>query len=430
MQEARLWHINDMILFENASLPTSSNALKRVNVLFDTKIIKISVDPILSEEDPIIVDLKGKVLLPGAVDPHLHLLGKKQEMPDRIKHATQSAMNGGWTSVAEMSYNSERPIFGALHIRQMKELIEQNAFCDMALWGNVDILDYPYHAEAAQELWAKGVVGIALMAPSPNENIQELSFTEMMDLFLDIYESDTEFSFQGYDHESHAEYSLDAHMDGIKKILRRMQENPIHIPKVSHYPVIEFINTISKRSDISFALSMPDLMHFLEPEAFPALWSTDFAEYRDLLYELLKTNKIYLLSNSCGAQDYESEVFRGSAEELLSYSYHWVLSELWKRRKIPLATCIKMTSENAAKRLGIYPQKGCLEAGSDADFVIYDPEGSSHIISPNGSPVELIGNIDSVYLRGEKWDAKEGPKGQFIARGQSPKRRHNKSTWI
>lgn len=430
MQEAQLWRINDMILFENASLPTSSNALKRVNVLFDSKIIKISADPIISEEDPIVIDLKGKVLLPGAVDPHLHLLGKSQDMPDRIKRATQNAISGGWTSVAEMSYHSECPIFGVKHIRQMIEQIGQNAFCDMALWGNVDISDYPYHAEAAQELWAKGLVGIALMAPSPNEAIQELSFTEMMDLFMDIYESDTEFSFQGYDFESHPEYSMEAHMDGIKKILRRMQENPIHIPRVSHYPVIEFINTISKRSDISFALSMLDLMHFLEPEAFPALWTTDFTEYRDLMYELLKTNKIYLLSNSCGTQETQSEVFRGSPDQLLVFSYHWVLSELWKRRKIPLATCIKMTSENAAKRLGIYPQKGCLEAGSDADFVIYNPEGSSSITGPKGNPVELIGAIDSVYLRGEKYEAGQTPKGQFITRGQSPKRRHNKSTWI
>ncbi|MCD8480126.1 MAG: amidohydrolase family protein [Candidatus Cloacimonetes bacterium] len=120
-----------MILFENASLPTSSNALKRVNVLFDSKIIKISADPIISEEDPIVIDLKGKVLLPGAVDPHLHLLGKSQDMPDRIKRATQNAISGGWTSVAEMSYHSECPIFGAKHIRQMLELIQKNA---IAIW--------------------------------------------------------------------------------------------------------------------------------------------------------------------------------------------------------------------------------------------------------------------------------------------------------
>lgn len=419
-----------MKLFENASLPTSSNALKRVNVLFDTQIIKISSDPILSEEDPQVIDLNGKILLPGAVDPHVHILGKKQAMPDAIRNATQKAISGGWTTLAEMSYHSEVPIFSKQDLGKMIALIAENAACDMALWGNVDILDYPYHAEAAQELWTKGVVGIALMAPSPNAKIQELSFTEMMDLFMDIYESDTEFAFQGYDFEAHDSYTIDSQMDGIKKILRRMQENPIHIPRISHFPVIEFINTISKRSDISFAISMQDLMYLLEPEYFSSPWNTDFAEYKDLLFELLRTNKIYLLSNATGLPDGDCELFQGSSPELMSHSYHWVLSQLWKRRKIPLATCIKMTSENAAKRLGIYPQKGCLEAGSDADFVIYDPEGNQNIISSNGSNMELIGKIDSVYLRGELWEAGQAPAGSFIARRNSPKRRHNNSTWI
>lgn len=419
-----------MKLFENASLPTSSNAFKRVNILFDTKIIKISTDPIESEEEPERIDLKGKVILPGGIEPHLHILQGKKQMPAALERVSRLALKGGWSCLAEMSFTSEMPIFTNKQLKEQIALIEAHSAADMALWGNVDIFDYPYHAEVAQELWSKGVVGIALFTPSPNPKLQALSFTEMMDLFLDIYESDTEFAFQGWDNESHVEYSLESQLDGIKKILRRMQENPIHIPRVSKYPIIEFINSISKRSDISFAMNIADLMHLLDAERFPAPWATDFAEHSQLLIDLLKTNKIYLLSNSCGAQEDECELFWGASEEILPYSYHWVLSELWKARKIPLATCIKMTGENAAKRLGIYPQKGCIAAGSDADFVIYDPEGFSTYTSPNGKSLELTGKIDSVYLRGEKYLDKKPTKGSFIPRVQSPKRRHNNSTWI
>ena len=419
-----------MKLFINASLATSSNALKRVNVLFDDKIQKISPDEIIPEEEVEIIDLKGKLLLPGGVDPHLHFFGKKADLPKKIQSISQKALAGGWTAIAEMSYHSQQPIFNPRALGKMIEIIEANSFNDIALWGHVDISEYPYHAESAQELWNKGVVGIALMAPSPNEEIPELSFTEMMDLFLDIYESDTQFAFQGYDHETHDAYDMESHMDGIKKILRRMQENPIHIPRVSYFPVIEFINTISKRSDISFAISFSDLMHLLEPELFETPWATDFAEHTDTLKELLRTNKIYLFSNSCGTKEGDSEIFYGDSEELLSYSYHWVFSELWKKRKIPLATCIKMSSENAAKRLGIYPQKGCIAAGSDADFVIFDPDGSSTYTTPAGHAIELIGKLDSIYLRGERCVEGQDPRGRFIKREQSPKRRHNRSTWI
>jgi hypothetical protein len=209
-----------------------------------------------------------------------------------------------------------------------------------------------------------------------------------------------------------------------------MQENPIHIPRVSSYLTIEFINTISKRSDISFAINMMDMMGWLQPEAFSTPWACDFHEHNDLLYELLRTKKLYLLSNSCTEIPADDELFAGNSPELMEYSYLWVLSELWKARKIPLSTCIKMTSENPAKRLGIYPQKGRIDAGSDADFVVYNPETTTTITTPKGVELELGGAIESVWLRGTKQDPDTPAHGEFVSRTNSPKRRHNKSSWV
>ncbi|MCK9556633.1 MAG: amidohydrolase family protein [Candidatus Cloacimonetes bacterium] len=419
-----------MKLFINASLPTSSSALKKVNVLFQDKILKISADEIACEEDHEIIDLKGKVLLPGAIEAHSHLVTGKKTLKKDLLKAGQSAIKGGWTTLAEMSYHSKDPIFESYDLKVMIKGIEGIAHPDMAFWAHVDVDDYPYYAESAQELWNKGVVGILLMNPSPNAAVTSMNFTEIMDMFMDIYESDTEFAFQGYDVDSHDDYSFTAQMDGIKKILRRMQENPIHIPRVSSYLTIEFINTISKRSDISFGMNIMDLMNLLEPEAFPVPWATDFADYYAELYELLKTNKIYLLSNSCSEVEADNELFNGNPPHLMEYSYLWVLSELWKKRKIPLATCLKMLSENPAKRLGIYPKKGCLDAGSDADFVIYDPGQTTKLKSPNGTNIELNGAIEQVWLRGKLQEPDGKPEGEFVPRVQSPKRRHNKRSWI
>ena len=41
--------------------------------------------------------------------------------------------------------------------------------------------------------------------------------------------------------------------------------------------------------------------------------------------------------------------------------------------KISLTQLVKMTSENPARIFGLYPQKGTLEKGADADVVIFDP---------------------------------------------------------
>lgn len=424
-----------MKLLINALLPTASTAFKRVNVLFNEKFVKFSTDELKVDDEVEIIDANGWIILPGGVDPHVHILGSASAAAADLESISKIALEGGWTSLAELSYHTENPIFSPADLKKAVALVNEHAWTSIALWGHVNIDEYPYHAESAQELWTKGVVGIALTAPAPNRAIPEISFTEIMDLFLDIYESDTAFAFQGFDHESHAEFSHLAQMEAIKKILRRMQENPIHIPRVSSFATIEFINSISKRSDISFALACSDLMALFASESFSLQHSCDFAdteEYRNQLFELLRTNKLYLISNSIAPKakktDY-CELFIGDDPQLLGHSYLWVLSELWKKRKVPLATCIKMTSENASKRLGLYPQKGCLEAGSDADFLLYNPEAVTKL----KNNAELTGTFEKIFIRGLQVAGKgfeSVRNGGFLARTNSPKRRHNNTTWI
>ncbi|MFA6721142.1 MAG: amidohydrolase family protein [Candidatus Cloacimonadaceae bacterium] len=422
-----------MKLFTNAALPTSSAALKRVNVLFDESIIKISADEIVSEDITQTIDLKGNILLPGAVDPHSHIIAEKDPAKN-LARISKAALSGGWTTLAELSFLNPRPVFNLSDLRRLKEQISKDSFVDMAVWGNVDITDYPYHAEAAQELWANGVVGIALMNPSPNPAIQALSFTEIMDLFMDIYESDTAFAFAGYDDETAANFSFEAQSEAIKKLLRRMQENPIHITRVAAYTTIEFINSVHKRSDISYSMCVADLMKLFSN--IDSGLQIDLVDFQLEFFDLLRTNKIYLLSNNVGPAQLPENLdraFFGTSEKLLPYSYLWALSELWKKRKIPLATVIKMTSENAAKRLGIYPVKGCLEAGSDADFVIYNPNQKTAFQAPDGSEHSLEGAFESVWLRGRKVVSKgkaSPAAGTWLARSTNPKRRHNNTTWI
>jgi hypothetical protein len=422
-----------MKLFTNALLPTSSTAFKRVNVLFDERIVKISADEIATEEPPELIDLKGNILLPGAIDPHTHIIDSLNPGKD-ISRLSKAALAGGWTTLCELSYFDPQPIFEESDLKRAIRLINDSAYTDMALWGNVDIESHPYHAEAAQNLWARGVVGISLLTPSPNDAIPDLSFTEIMDLFIDIYESDTAFAFQGYDFEQGGTCGFASQLDAIKKILRRMQENPIHVPRVASWQTIEFINSISKRSDVSFSLCIADLMHLFGNAAQEL--DHDLAEGVEGLFELLRTNKIYLLSNNVRSHPLPRGVcglFAGTGEQSLSHSYLWLLAELWKKRKVPLATVIKMTSENAAKRLGLYPVKGCLEAGSDADFVIYDPNGTSSFTLGDGRVLELPGAFPAVYLRGQKVvsDGKAGSRtGEFLPRHTNPKRRHTTTTWI
>ena len=93
---------------------------------------------------------------------------------------------------------------------------------------------------------------------------------------------------------------------------------------------------------------------------------------------------------------------------------------------------VQYMSTNPAKIFGLYPRKGALLEGSDADIVIWDPEKkvkygvdrSHHRTDYNlYEGWELTGYPEKVFLRGrlivdrERWLGKSGD-GQFLKRGE------------
>ncbi len=91
---------------------------------------------------------------------------------------------------------------------------------------------------------------------------------------------------------------------------------------------------------------------------------------------------------------------------------------------------VALTSTNPAKIFGLHPKKGSLQAGSDADLVLWDPErrltyGVAHARHRTDYNLyegwELQGYPEKVYLRGElivdgeKWHGRPGG-GEFLRR--------------
>jgi dihydropyrimidinase len=78
--------------------------------------------------------------------------------------------------------------------------------------------------------------------------------------------------------------------------------------------------------------------------------------------------------------------------------------------RINLPRLVALTSTNPAKLFGLYPQKGHLGIGADADIVLFDPNprwrisASTHHMNTDFSPfegMEVTGNVRSVLCRGE-----------------------------
>jgi dihydropyrimidinase len=109
-------------------------------------------------------------------------------------------------------------------------------------------------------------------------------------------------------------------------------------------------------------------------------------------------------------------------------------SEGVRKGKISLSKFVEVTSTNAAKIFGMYPQKGTLAIGADADIVIFDPN-KKHTISVNTHHMncdysayegwELTGKCETVLLRGkvaienEKCLLEKG-HGRFVKRAKQP----------
>src|SRR5204863_783458 len=106
--------------------------------------------------------------------------------------------------------------------------------------------------------------------------------------------------------------------------------------------------------------------------------------------------------------------------------------------RISLNRFVEITSTNPAKIFGLFPKKGTIAVGSDADIVIFDPNESmtisakTHHMNVDYSCYEgmtVRGVTKSVFSRGEliidegKYVGRKG-KGEFLKRGlfNSPKK--------
>jgi dihydropyrimidinase len=98
--------------------------------------------------------------------------------------------------------------------------------------------------------------------------------------------------------------------------------------------------------------------------------------------------------------------------------------------KLTAQQFVALTSTNPARIFGLYPRKGALLAGSDADLVIWDPHkkvryGVAHSAQRTDYNLyegwDLTGYPEKVFLRGElivdgeKWLGRSG-KGKFLPR--------------
>ena len=163
-------------------------------------------------------------------------------------------------------------------------------------------------------------------------------------------------------------------------------------------------------------------------------------ENQDVLWNAVRTNILQAVSTDhCaylwqGQKDAGRDDFRQipngapGLENRLHMIYHFGVRE----GRITLNRMVELLATNPAKLFGLYPRKGTLAVGSDADIVVFDPEKRLTISATTQHSrsdynifegTEVVGSPEIVLRRGEiivdgdELLASPG-SGQFIARAR------------
>lgn len=125
-----------MILIKNGKV-IEKNTLIKKDILIDNNLI-LKIEDNISNENCEIIDALGCLVMPGAVDVHVHLREPGFEYKETIKTGTMSALKGGVTSI--MSMPNLNPCPDSLeHLNVQLNLINKDAQVNVYPFGSVSV---------------------------------------------------------------------------------------------------------------------------------------------------------------------------------------------------------------------------------------------------------------------------------------------------
>ncbi len=115
---------------ENGRIFFEGKFIERNLGISEGRIAQISKTPIKAEEK---IDARGLLVLPGFIDPHVHLREPGAEYKEDFYTGTCAAANGGYTTVLDMP-NTPVPTDSAVRLKDKIKLAEKKAVVDFSLY--------------------------------------------------------------------------------------------------------------------------------------------------------------------------------------------------------------------------------------------------------------------------------------------------------
>ncbi len=418
-------------------------------------------------EGKTIIDATGKCVFPGFIDPHvhIHLPFMGTNAIDDHESATKAALVGGTTTVIEMICPGpdDEP---AKAFAEWKGLAETGACCDYSFHLAVVRFDELAKGQLRELVANEGVQSFKIfLAYKGALNISDEHLLELMKLSKELDVTITAHCENADDidamqkklidegktgtqwHEPSRPRSVEA--GGVKHLCEFAEQTgaTVYIVHTSCGEAVE--NAMEARSrgvDVTVEAVVPHLVldkTYAERPDFEGAKFVMSPPLRDAvehaaLWDGLANGFVSTIGtdhapfNFNGQKDMGREAFTLIPNGIPSIQERIDLVHTFGvcTGKIDMQKMVETCSTNVAKRFNMYPQKGALAVGSDADIVIYDPDyvgtfthedGLSKVDYSGFEGMQRRGRAAVVMLRGKvvceqgKFIGEAG-SGKYIAR--------------
>jgi allantoinase len=382
-----------------------------------------------------VIDATDRVVLPGVVDAHDHFNERGRAAWVGWEAGTRGAAAGGVTTVLEMPLNAHPPTTTAAAFDAKVAIASQKALVDFGLWGGL----VPDNLADLETLHHRGVVGFkAFMSDSGIDDFHRvpdgilaigLKTTARLGALVGVHaESQPLLETTGAPDPiawCRARPAA-AEVDAIRRLLVCMRGAGTgvraHVVHVSCAAGLAEVDAARNKGVAITAETCPHYLAFTEEDferIGPPLKCAPpirDADTREALWQEVLAGRVDLIGSDhspCPAADKhkgEHDIWQAwGGVAGIQATLPVLLTDGVHARGLSFERVAHLTATAPAQLFGLYPRKGAIAVGADADFAIVDPAhrwtlGAKDLQTKSGVSAylgrEFIGGVVRTIVRG------------------------------
>ena len=421
------------------------DGIKEAVVLLNEGIIKDIVSRVPVSEHIDVIELGNKILMPGVIDPHVHINEPGRTEWEGFETATKAAIAGGVTTLVDMPLNSSPVTTTANAFDEKVAASKGKLHTNVGLWGGV----IPGNENEIEPLIKKGVLGFkAFLTHSGIDdfpNVTEHDLRKAMPviakyklpLLVHCELTDTPIGKQETRNGFQQETKNDSYTNYLNSRPKKWENDAIEMmirlceefncrTHIVHLSSADSLAQIKKAKEKGLPLTVETGQHYLYFTAEEIKdGKTEFKcappirekENNNQLWKALQNGLIdFVATDHSPATPSLKEIESGDFMKAWGgiASIQFALPVLWtaaKKRNCTFSDMAKWLCENPAKLAGLQNSKGKIAKDFDADLIVVDDSATfvvdescchhKHKVSPYMGET-LYGVIEQTYLGGEK----------------------------